>query len=224
MCDRVLLLSSNPGRLAAEIPVTLPHPRNRLDDEFRSIVDEIYSLLTARTIATVGALKQLHGGLAQPLPQASVNRMSGLTEKLAAAPYVGVAELGALGSSLALEMDDLFPIAEALHILEFAELKDGTLKLTAAGRVFEHSDTEQRKRLFKDHLLRFVPLTAHICRVLEERKDHRAPRVRFEIELEDHLSRYDAKTTLRVGTAWGRYAELFAYDDKTGMFALMRSP
>ena len=103
-------------------------------------------------------------------------------------------------------------------MLEFAELKDGTVKLTAAGRVFAHSDIGQRKLLFKEHLLRFVPLAAHICKVLGERKHHRAPRMRIEIELEDHLTRRDANKTLRVATTWGR-AELFAYDDKTGVFS-----
>ena len=218
MCDRVLLLSSNPGRIAAEIPIPLQHPRNRLEDEFHCVVEEIYSVLTARTIASIGALKQVHGGLGQPLPQASVNRISGLVEKLIAAPYGGQADLGTLATSLVLEVDDLFPIAEALHMLEFAELKNGALKLTAPGRIFATSDTEQRKLLFKEHLLRFVPLIAHICRVLSERTDHRAPRARFEIELEDHLTRRDANKTLNVATAWGRYAELFAYDDKMRFF------
>jgi NitT/TauT family transport system ATP-binding protein len=219
MCDRVLLLSSNPGRIAAEIPVSLARPRNRLDDEFRSIVDEIYAVLTARTIASIGALRNVHGGLAQPLPQASVNRISGLVETLTAPPYAGRAELAALAASLALEIDDLFPIAEALHILEFAELKDGSLTLTAAGRVFAGSGVDERKRLFKEHLLRFVPLAAHICRVLAERPDHRAPRLRFQIEIEDHLTRRDAESTLRAATAWGRYAELFIYDDKARLFS-----
>lgn len=221
MCDRVLILASNPGHIAAEIPITLAHPRNRLDDEFRSIVDEIYAVLAARTVALIGALKQVHGGLAQPLPLASVNRMSGLIEKLAAEPFAGEAELGTLANALAFEVDDLFPLAEGLHLLAFAELKERHLKLTAAGRVFAESDTQQRKLLFKEHMLRFVPLTAHICRVLGERSDHRAPRVRFEIELEDHLSRHDAKSTMRVATAWGRYAEAFAYDDKTGMLSMI---
>jgi NitT/TauT family transport system ATP-binding protein len=54
-------------------------------------------------------------------------------------------------------------------------------------------------------------LTAHICRVLRER-------MRFEVELEDHLTRRDSRNTLRVATAWGRYAELFTYDDKSGRF------
>ena len=149
MCDRLVLLSSNPARIAADIPVMLPRPRNRLEEEYGSIVDQVYAVLTARTVASLGSLKQTHEGLAQPLPQASVNRMSGLIEILAAPPYNGVAELDTLASSLALEIDDLFPIAEALHILEFAELKDGSLKLTIAGNVFARSDTDERKRLFE---------------------------------------------------------------------------
>jgi len=198
----------------------LPRPRNRLEEEFSNIVDNVYSVLTARTIASLGAAKQVHA-LVQPLPRASVNRMSGLIEILAAAPYNGQAELDALASSLALEINDLFPIAEALHILEFAELKDGALKLTTAGHVFARSNTDERKRLFREHLLRFVPLTAHICRILQERQGRGAPRARFEVELEDHLNRHDAERTLRAATAWGRYAELFGYDDKSRAFSAM---
>ncbi len=43
MCDRILVLSSNPGRVIAEIKVPFAHPRNRLDPAFRSLVDEIYA-------------------------------------------------------------------------------------------------------------------------------------------------------------------------------------
>jgi NitT/TauT family transport system ATP-binding protein len=222
MCDRILVLSSGPGRIAAEIPVSLPHPRNRLDPAFHDVVDEIYSILTARTTAAIGAQSQVRGGLVQPLPPASTNRIIGLIVALAAEPFLGHAELAQIAGPLALEIDDLFPIAEALHILEFAELKDGALKLTAAGRVFAQSGIEDRKRLFHEHLIRFVPLAAHIRRVLDERQDHKAPRVRFETELEDHLTRHDAERTLRVLVAWGRYAELFAYDDKTRTFSTAR--
>src|SRR5207253_3316636 len=43
MCDRILVLSSNPGTIAAEIKVAMPHPRNRLDPEFRGLVEHIYA-------------------------------------------------------------------------------------------------------------------------------------------------------------------------------------
>jgi NitT/TauT family transport system ATP-binding protein len=34
MCDRILVLATNPGRIAAEVLVPLPQPRNRLDAAF----------------------------------------------------------------------------------------------------------------------------------------------------------------------------------------------
>jgi len=49
------------------------------------------------------------------------------------------------------------------------------------------------------------------------------PRVRFESELEDHLTRSDAEKTLRAVIGWGRYAELFSYDDKKRSFSTNHS-
>jgi NitT/TauT family transport system ATP-binding protein len=107
---------------------------------------------------SIGAQSRIHGGLVQILPEVSINRIGGFVETLIGPPYGGHAELAKIARPLALEINDLFPIAEALHILEFAELKDGAIKLTAAGRVFVQSGTEGRKRLFREHLIRFVPL------------------------------------------------------------------
>jgi NitT/TauT family transport system ATP-binding protein len=44
--------------------------------------------------------------------------------------------------------------------------------------------------------------------------------VRFEQELEDHLSDAAAEETLDAVVGWGRYAEIFAYDDQAEMFSL----
>jgi NitT/TauT family transport system ATP-binding protein len=223
MCDRILVLGSNPGHIAAEIPVSLPQPRNRLDTTFHSIVDDIYSILTSRLTEAIGAQSQIHGGLVQILPPVSPSRLGGFVETLASPPYGGHAELAKIARPLALEVNDLFPIAAALHILDFAELDNGTIKLTATGRLFARDETEGRKRLFREHLIRFVPLAAHIRQVLEEREGHEAPRARFEFELQDHLSQSDANTTLRAVIGWGRYADLFTYDDRTRKFGLDHS-
>src|ERR1700760_3699618 len=48
MCDRVLVFSSNPGRVAAEFKIDLAHPRNRLDPAFRQLVDTLYARMTQR--------------------------------------------------------------------------------------------------------------------------------------------------------------------------------
>ncbi len=222
LCDRILVLSSNPGRIAAEIQVPLVHPRNRLDPEFHAIVDEFYSILTSRTAESIKAQTQIHGGRVQPLPAVGANSVAGLIETLASPPYEGQSDLAQLGRSLSVGVQNLYEIAEALHILEFAELKEGTIKLTAAGRVFAQSGTDERKRLFREHLLRFVPLASHIRHVLDERKGHAAPRVRFESELEDYLNPSDAEKTLRTVTGWARYAEAFTYDDESRTFSSER--
>ena len=223
MCDRVLLLSAHPGRIAAEIPVPLSHPRNRFDQEFHDIVDEFYSSITARAAESIKAQSRAHGGFAQPLPALGVNRIVGLVDAIASPPYDGQAELATIAHLPALVTKDVLAVSEVLHILEFAELKDGWIKLTAAGRIFAQVGVDERKKLFKEHLLRFVPFVAHIHRVLEERGDHSAPRIRFESELEDHLSSEDAERTLQTIIRWGRYAEIFSYDDDTRSFSLNHS-
>ena len=218
MCDRVLVLASNPGHIAAELPVLLARPRDRTEDAFRDIVDRIYSSLTSRSLESLGAHRARHGTAAQPLPRATVSQINGFIEKFAAPPYDGHAELATLAAGLSLQVDELFPTVEALHVLEFAEISNADIRLTAAGRVYSQSDADSRKRLFREHLLCFVPLAAHILQILRERADHRAPRSRFQAELEDHLTRREAEQTLRIATGWGRYAELFNYDDERRRF------
>ena len=220
MCDRIVVLSSNPGRIAAEIKVDLAHPRNRLDPEFRQLVDHIYALMTKRddSARREGAFPGL--GLGMSLPIVSTNTLAGMMEEVAGEPYNGKADLPALAESLQMEIDDLFPVAETLQLLRFAELVEGDIKLTPAGRRFADSDVDVRKRLFGDHLLAYVPLAQRIRRVLDERPSHHAPATRFREELEDYMSEDYAETTLRSVTTWGRYGELFAYDESSQSFSL----
>src|SRR5260370_17450262 len=117
-------------------------------------------------------------------------------EAVAAEPYNGRADLPALAASLQMEIDELFPAAETLQLLRFAEVAEGDLGLTGPGKLFVRLDLDERKRLFKQHLLTYVPLAGHIKHVLDERATHRAPANRFPDELEDHMSHKDAQNTL----------------------------
>jgi NitT/TauT family transport system ATP-binding protein len=226
MCDRILLFSSNPGRVASEIQVKLAQPRHRTDLEFQKIVESIYVAMTQRaqpaTARASGQQSERFPALSQSsiLPRVSTNVLSGLIETVAGQPYNGHADLPAIASALQMEIDELFPAAEALHILHFAELVGGDLKLTPAGEKFANAEPSERKRTFARHLLSYVPLASHIRKILDDRTSHFAPRSRFSDELEDSMSEEAAETTLRAITSWGRFAELFAYDDKTGRFTL----
>ncbi|MEO6984305.1 MAG: AAA-associated domain-containing protein, partial [Paralcaligenes sp.] len=146
--------------------------------------------------------------------------MAGLVETLALAPYNGKADLPEIARTLHLEVDDLFPVSEMLQNLGFADMREGDILLTQAGKLFADGDTQERKLMFADHLVRSVPMAARIRQVLNERPGHRAPRVRFEQELEDFLSDSAAEETLDAVINWGRYAEIFSYDDQAETFSL----
>ena len=223
MCDRILVFGSNPGRILSEIKVSLPQPRNRLDPSFRELVERIYVEMTARHAGTaaVGRQERFPGlGIGSVLPEVSTNLLACLMEAVAAAPFNGTADLPKIASDLQMEIDELFPVAETLQMLRFAELERGDLKLTDDGLAFAHAALDERKRIFMRHLLAYVPLCAHIRRVLDERASHSARKSRFIDELEDFMNEDAAAQTLRAAIRWGRYAEAYAYDDENLMFSL----
>jgi len=222
MADRILIFSSNPGRISSEIKVNLPHPRDRMSKEFTGLVEEIYSLMTAkvktREFSTGTRITDI--SLGERLPRTSPNQLAGLMEELAAAPYNGHADLPALDNALQMPTEDLFHIIEALRILRFAEVDKGDITLTAAGYKFVNSDTQKRKSIFAEQLLRHIPLATYIKRVLNERHDNRATRMRFLTKLEDFMNEAEAREVLSAITSWGRYAEIFSYDDNSEVYSL----
>jgi len=221
MCDRALLFSTNPGKVTSEIVIDLPHPRERSNPAFEEYVDRIYVAMTARKIERLARQAQPAGfGLDTPLTHVSSSTIAGLIETVAAPPYNGTADLPDIAGDLQLEIDELFPVAEALQLLRLGDLEGGDIKLTHMGKRFADADTNERKEIFSRALMSYVPLAAHIRRVLDERASHTAPRRRFIDELEDHMSTEDAEATLRSVTAWARYAEAFAYDDDSQTFSL----
>jgi NitT/TauT family transport system ATP-binding protein len=223
MCDRILVFGSNPGRILSEIAVTLTQPRKRLDPLFRELVDRIYVEMTARPKgpSSVATKERFPGlGIGTVLPRVSSNLLSGLVETVAAPPYNGTADLPKIASELQMEIDELFPVAETLQMMRFAEVEGGDIKLLPEAIAFANAALDERKKIFARHLLNYVPLAAHIRRVLDERASHSARKSRFIDELEDFMGEDAAEQTLRAIVSLARYAEAFAYDDEHEMFSL----
>jgi len=223
MCDRLLIFSSNPGRVISEINVDLPQPRAAQDPRVRALIDRVYVEMTARPRGEIrtGPKERFPGtGIGTVLTHVSSNVLTGLIETVSAPPYNGKADLPVIAEEQHLEVDELFPAAEALQLLRLAEVEGGDIRLTDAGLEFARGETDERKKLFARHLITYVPLAAHIRRVLDERASHSAPRSRFFDELEDYMAEDAAEQTLRTIVSWGRYAEVFAYDDHAQAFSL----
>jgi NitT/TauT family transport system ATP-binding protein len=223
MCDRLLIFSTHPGRVVGEIPIDLPQPRHAQDPRFRALIERVYVEMTAKPRGErVGPKSERFAGtgIGTTLIHVSSNVLAGLMEAVAEPPNNGKADLPVIAEEGRLEVDDLFPAAEALQMLRFAEVEGGDIRLTEAGLQFTRDDTDDRKKLFARHLNTYVPLAAHIRRVLDERASHLAPKSRFLDELEDYMAEEAAEQTLRTIISWGRYAEVFAYDDHRQVFSL----
>src|SRR5689334_12008557 len=220
MCDRVLLFSSNPAKVSADIPIHLPQPRDRTSPQFEDYVDKIYVEMTARRVERMRNQAAQGSSIAMALNHVSPNQISGLIEALAAPPYNGKADLPDIAYEQELEVDELFPVAEAMQLLRLADVEGGDIKLTHMGKRFADGEMNERKEIFSRALMDRVPLAAHIRRVLDERTSHVAPKRRFIDELEDHMTEDAAEETLRTVVSWARFGELFSYDDESETFSL----
>ncbi|ATU72214.1 nitrate ABC transporter ATP-binding protein [Komagataeibacter rhaeticus] len=227
MCDRILIFSSNPGRVAYELQVPFEHPRNREDMAFRQFVDRIYALMTRRapvvSEADMADPEMRHVQItadAVALPALPINTIVGMMETLAADPLHGRADLPLLASRLQLELDDLFPLGESLQLLGFAELEDGDILLTPEGLRFVQSEHDTRKTILRASMLHNLPMVRTIRAVLDERPNHRASAERFRDELEDSMSPDYARQTLQTLIGWARYAELFDFDEEADQLFL----
>jgi NitT/TauT family transport system ATP-binding protein len=221
MADRILVFSSNPGRVAHELKVPFAHPRNRFDSAFREMVDDIYGIMTRRKVPEIHtATAAAPNPFAHPLHPVGTNLMAGLLETLSSEPYNGRADLPALAAALQFEVDELLPLGETLSMLGFALLEEGDIQITETGRHFAEAETEDRKDIFAAALRAHVPLITEIRNVIDQRSNHRAAAVRFRDQLEDHMSPEYAEETLRTIIAWGRYAEIFEYDEEAQQFGL----
>ncbi len=224
MCDRILVFGSNPGRILSEIKVTLPQPRNRLDPSFRELVERIYVEMTARP-------KGRRAGRAPGALSGARHRQRAAARRLQPASPASWRRWRRRPSTAKPICRRSPPICKWRSTSCFRSPKrcrccaspNSRAATSSSPRTAWHSptaDIDERKRIFLRHLLAYVPLAAHIRRVLDERASHSARKSRFIDELEDFMSEEDADQTLRAVVRWARYAEAFAYDDENAMFSL----
>ena len=224
LADRVLVLSSNPGRIRAELSVELPRPRDRHGPRFEALVDTIYGILTGREQAAADALEaeaaaQAAPGQAvrpmatpinTPLPDVSPGGLSGLLEILAARG--GRDGLAEIADDLSFEIDDLLPLTDAAVMLTFARIDGSDIEITGDGKEFAAADILTSKQLFARYAAKYAPLVRTITQALAATADHTL-RIGFFIDiLRRGFSLSEARSQLDTAIDWGRYGELYDYD------------
>ncbi|WP_313713989.1 nitrate/sulfonate/bicarbonate ABC transporter ATP-binding protein [Pseudomonas sp.] len=221
MADRILILSSDPGRVRSELHIDLPRPRNADSAEVRALVDEVYALMTQRPEAIAAAGSPPAVELGYRLPGADIARMESVLELIAGEPFNGEADLPHLAEETELPDEVLFPIYEALGLLGFAQVIEGDIRLTRQGRHYVAARQARRQDLFARQCKGRVSLIGYILDSL-----HLEPAGLLEKTVLDRLTEYmdaeEAERVLKVAIEWGRYAELYAYDFHTRRLTLAR--
>lgn len=221
MADRILIFGNDPGSIRSEISVKIPHPRNDRPAAIAQYVEEVYQQITA-----VSKLSKPRGDrfkiihLHYRLPKVDIAMMTGLLEALISSEYKQKAELSTLAEELHLDLDELLPVTEVLEILHLAYTSEGEIKITSQGSEFAQANILDRKKMFSQLLLDYVPLARHVRRILDSRMSHTASGQRFIIELQDDLSDEAAEEVLTTVIDWARYAELFAYNHNSDTLSL----
>ncbi|MFI4926818.1 MAG: nitrate/sulfonate/bicarbonate ABC transporter ATP-binding protein [Burkholderiales bacterium] len=220
MADRIIILSSDPGRIRSEYVIDVPRPRNVDSAQVRTLIDEVYGLMTMRPAPAPAVLATVAPHVDYRLPDTDVGRMEAVLELLAAAPFLGRADLPKLADEAELPDEELFPTYEALGLLGLAQVEKGDIALTALGQRFAEAGQALRQEVFGQQLLTHVPLAARIRKDLEAEPSGTLKEERFIQLLEEALEAEEAERTLEIAIEWGRYGEVFEYDFNAGVLKL----
>lgn len=212
MADRVIIMDKDPGRITAEMPIHLRHPRERKDTAVQALVDRIYAAVAGKTQSEAEELGSAPGrGRMRPLPMAHLNAVAGLLERLTS--EAGRADLYRLAAELMVELDEVLPVVEACELLGFLHVQEGDLMITPLGKAYAEASILSRKEMLAGRVLR-LPLIGWIYETLRQDDDQRVARDYFLDKLRPEFHDL-AGQQVEAAVNWGRFAELFAFEDDT---------
>lgn len=226
MANRIIIFSNDPGKIQSDITVNLKYPRNPKSAKFQNLRDQIYTIMTTSNRLRLEKVKNkqiINKALPEfsyRIPEVDISELTGFLEVAPEHEDEGKINLPALAESLHLDVNNLFPITEVLDMLRFVKIIDGELKLTERGKEFVEADILERKQIFAEHLLRYLPIANKIKETLDQNVDHKVFKELFLEELQINFSKEEAEKILRTVISWGRYAEIFSYDYDSGELSL----
>jgi len=230
MADRIFVLGANPGRVRVELPGLPQDQRTVQSQKHTEMVDLIYRIMTSPTedvtsIISKSVPEAKTGPLTihpthpyQVLPHVAIGDVTGLIELVQTRG--GREDLYQLGRQLHQDVDDLLPLVEAASILGLAETQEGDLVLTSEGQRFAEAGVLEEKQVFRDQALSHIEILRQIVRALEGAPGHTLPEEYFLSLLEERFDEDEAQEQLETAINWGRYAELFAFQEARGVFRL----
>lgn len=238
LADRILVFGANPGHIRVELKGLPPSDRTTKSAARARLVELIYRIMTNPDDDAMAIVE--HSQLDRPravasprsgrrpapartrryqvLPDVGIDDVTGLVQYIGG--IGGHAAVHELSRDLQMRTDDLLSIVEATNLLGFGALQDRQVVLTPIGTRFADSELDEEKAIFRAQALDHIALLHHIVRDLETTPTHTLEAERVIDQLEHSFSGEEARRQFETAVDWGRYAELFTYDDSSGELTL----
>jgi NitT/TauT family transport system ATP-binding protein len=224
MGDRIVVLGHNPGVVRVDMAGLQPEERAKDRPEHNQLANYLYGVIMNPTVAAPPFRPELPSIMPVPeaakghqiLPHVPIGQVTGLVEKLHSEG--DRANIHVLGRDLHLEVDDLLPLIQAIDLLGLGDIDSGDVYLTEAGIKFATVDVLEEKEVFRELAQNNVALIQQILREMKSAANHRAAWDDILEQVSQLFPGDEAERQLETAIGWGRYAELFAYDDELGEF------
>jgi NitT/TauT family transport system ATP-binding protein len=223
LADRVVVMEKEPGRVVAELPINLPHPRQRKSPEFITMVDLVYATLAGQTEPEGLELGTAPGepGRTRSLPDVHVGNLTGLLETLADKPD-DRDDIYHLVEELKVDSDSVLLLTETAELLGFATVAQGDITLTPLGQTFVDASILVRKEIFATRIRR-LPTFHWMLNMLTKADRHELEWDVIQSALELDFPPEEAEKQIEIAVNWGRYAEILSYDDGKATIYLEQS-
>lgn len=153
----------------------------------------------------------------QGIPEIGISEILGLVELLKSKG--GKEDIYKLAAELNMEFGHVLSVIRAAEILKLVHTPGGDVVLEQLGEKISKAKISIRKSLIKEQIAG-IAIFKKISDFLKEKEDHEASRTDVIDVLAELLPNQNAEHSFNTIVAWGRYSELFGYNDDRETFYL----
>ncbi|MBN21018.1 MAG: ABC transporter ATP-binding protein [Bdellovibrionaceae bacterium] len=151
------------------------------------------------------------------IPEAEISEILGLVEILI--DKGGREDIYKLAHELQMELGETLKVIRSAEILKLVHTPGGDVVVEKLGEKISEASISERKELICEEIEK-IPVFERITHFLKNKEDHEADRELLLEELAKLIPNENVEETFSSIVHWGRYAELFGYNDDSQTFYL----
>ncbi len=217
LADRIVIMTSRPGRVREVVRNTLTHPRDYQSPEFLRMVGRLHELIVSDQLPEEARIVPGGPPVLEPLPRVTVGEILGLLGILRA--NKGQMDVFAIDRITEYDFGHTLAVVKAAEMLDLLQTPRNLVVLTDLGSKMLDLDATGRKRLLRERLLELETFR-FVIRILSEAPDRTLHEEIVQEELAMQLPTQDVDDLWRTLIGWGRHAELFEYSPESGCLVL----